>query len=114
MFKSPTQTFFWQAFPLFHCHLLYLRHQYHGKWSVGAVKNESLVSESDMKPYIEPGKMVMMMMNESRRKLGSFHICSLCTCCGGGTCLPTPCCYAIVIKHTNKPQVVLTPQLVIV
>ncbi|KAG9145535.1 hypothetical protein Leryth_022048 [Lithospermum erythrorhizon] len=77
----------------------------HAEWSVGDVENGTLVAESEMVPYIEPGKMVMMM-NESRRKLGSFHICSLCTCCGGGTnryCLPTPCCYAINCNIPNKP-----------
>ncbi|MBA0603099.1 hypothetical protein Gorai_003257, partial [Gossypium raimondii] len=25
----------------------------------------------------------MMLFNESRRKLGSFQICAVCTCCGG-------------------------------
>ncbi|XP_014513176.1 uncharacterized protein LOC106771685 [Vigna radiata var. radiata] len=49
--------------------------------------------------------MQMMMMNESRRKLGSFQICALCTCCGGakGICLPSPCCYAINCNIPNRP-----------
>ncbi|KAL1532865.1 hypothetical protein AAHA92_32825 [Salvia divinorum] len=42
----------------------------------------------------------------SRRKLGSFQICALCTCCGGGSrnyCLSTPCCYAINCNIPNRP-----------
>ncbi|KAG4997652.1 hypothetical protein AAZX31_10G161100 [Glycine max] len=48
---------------------------------------------------------MMMMMNESRRKLGSFQICALCNCCGGakGICLPSPCCYAINCNIPNRP-----------
>ncbi|KAK8467651.1 hypothetical protein PHAVU_007G118600 [Phaseolus vulgaris] len=50
-------------------------------------------------------QMMMMMMNESRRKLGSFQICAVCTCCGGakGICLPSPCCYAINCNIPNRP-----------
>ncbi|PON39306.1 hypothetical protein TorRG33x02_342970 [Trema orientale] len=58
-------------------------------------------------PLVKPGKveMMMMMMNESRRRLGSFQICALCTCCGGakGLCLPSPCCYAINCNIPNRP-----------
>jgi len=56
-----------------------------------------------MVPVIEAGKM--MMMNESRRKLGSFRICAICTCCGGakGICIASPCCYAIDCNIPNKP-----------
>ncbi|QCE07504.1 hypothetical protein DEO72_LG9g2524 [Vigna unguiculata] len=48
---------------------------------------------------------MMMMMNDNRRKLGSFQICALCTCCGGakGICLPSPCCYAINCNIPNRP-----------
>ncbi|KAK7344111.1 hypothetical protein VNO77_13395 [Canavalia gladiata] len=48
---------------------------------------------------------MQMMMNESRRKLGSFQICALCTCCGGprGICLPSPCCYVINCNIPNRP-----------
>ncbi|KAG4908469.1 hypothetical protein GLYMA_20G219200v4 [Glycine max] len=48
---------------------------------------------------------MQMVMNESRRKLGSFQICALCTCCGGakGICLPSPCCYAINCNIPNRP-----------
>ncbi|KAH6801600.1 ubiquitin carboxyl-terminal hydrolase [Perilla frutescens var. frutescens] len=64
-------------------------------------------AEDDMVPLVEPGKMEMMVMvNESRRKLGSFQICSLCTCCGGASrsyCLPSPCCYAINCNIPNRP-----------
>ncbi|GMN66735.1 hypothetical protein TIFTF001_035823 [Ficus carica] len=41
------------------------------------------VEEPPLLPLVEEGKMEMVMMNESRRKLGSFQICALCTCCGG-------------------------------
>ncbi|ERN10043.1 hypothetical protein AMTRI_Chr06g194890 [Amborella trichopoda] len=46
-----------------------------------------------------------MIMEEKRRKLGGFHICALCTCCGGpkGLCLPSPCCYAINCNIPNRP-----------
>ncbi|KAL9248269.1 hypothetical protein vseg_021611 [Gypsophila vaccaria] len=46
----------------------------------------------------------MMMMNETRRKLGSFQVCAPCTCCGArGYCLPSPCCYAINCNIPNRP-----------
>ncbi|KAK4433032.1 hypothetical protein Salat_1065400 [Sesamum alatum] len=61
----------------------------------------------EMVPVVQPGKMEMMvMMNESRRKLGSFQICALCTCCGGASksyCLASPCCYAINCNIPNRP-----------
>ncbi|MFS7996501.1 hypothetical protein Hanom_Chr12g01130681 [Helianthus anomalus] len=69
-----------------------------------------------MVPLIEPGKggiMMGLVLNDSRRKLGSFKICSLCTCCSGGGgggggggkgyCLPSPCCYAINCNIPNRP-----------
>ncbi|PIN03430.1 hypothetical protein CDL12_24046 [Handroanthus impetiginosus] len=66
-----------------------------------------LINATDMVPLVEPGKVEMMMVvNESRRKLGSFQICSLCTCCGGESrsyCLPSPCCYAINCNIPNRP-----------
>ncbi|KAK7278286.1 hypothetical protein RJT34_23312 [Clitoria ternatea] len=48
---------------------------------------------------------MMMKMNDGRRKLGSFQICALCTCCGGakGLCFPSPCCYAINCNIPNRP-----------
>ncbi|OAY43867.1 hypothetical protein MANES_08G104200v8 [Manihot esculenta] len=62
---------------------------------------------NDMVPLMEPKKVVEMrlMVNESRRRLGSFQICALCTCCGGakGICLPSPCCYAINCNIPNRP-----------
>ncbi|KAL3520539.1 hypothetical protein ACH5RR_018688 [Cinchona calisaya] len=68
-----------------------------------AMMNGTVVE--DMVPMIEPGKEMMVMVNESRRKLGSFQICALCTCCvaRGGYCLPTPCCYAISCNIPNRP-----------
>ncbi|CAN0859518.1 hypothetical protein LINGRAHAP2_LOCUS7679 [Linum grandiflorum] len=60
---------------------------------------------------MEPVKMVEMrlMLNDSRRRLNSFQMCALCTCCGGGGgaskryCLPSPCCYAINCNIPNRP-----------
>ncbi|KAL4609799.1 hypothetical protein ACB098_08G005900 [Castanea mollissima] len=66
-------------------------------------------SETEMMvPMVESGrmeKMMMMVMSDSRRRLGSFQICALCTCCGGakGLCLPSPCCYAINCNIPNRP-----------
>jgi hypothetical protein len=64
-------------------------------------------TEAEMVPLMEEEKMekMMMGMNESRRRLGSFQICALCTCCGGtkGLCLPSPCCYAINCNIPNRP-----------
>ncbi|CAN6582310.1 unnamed protein product [Malus baccata var. baccata] len=56
-------------------------------------------------PLIGAEKMKTLVMNETRRKLGSFQICALCTCCGGakGLCLPSPCCYAINCNIPNRP-----------
>ncbi|KAI9156659.1 hypothetical protein LWI28_010222 [Acer negundo] len=58
----------------------------------------------EMVPLMEE-KMVLMVMNETRRKLNSFQICALCTCCGGpkGMCLPSPCCFAINCNIPNRP-----------
>ncbi|XP_058093339.1 uncharacterized protein LOC131239582 [Magnolia sinica] len=64
-----------------------------------------VVNGSDlMVPLIEPGTG-SMVLNETRRRLGSFQICALCTCCGGpkGLCLPSPCCYAINCNIPNRP-----------
>ncbi|KAE8702322.1 putative auxin efflux carrier component 8 [Hibiscus syriacus] len=45
------------------------------------------------------------VMEMSRRKLGSFEICGVCTCCGGaqGACSPSPCCYAIDFDIPHRP-----------
>ncbi|KAI3746096.1 hypothetical protein L6452_08517 [Arctium lappa] len=73
--------------------------------------NDSVVNES-MVPLIEPGKgeIIGLVLNDTRRKLGGFQICSLCTCCntgggggGGKYCLPSPCCYAINCNIPNRP-----------
>ncbi|KAL9426944.1 hypothetical protein AB3S75_033679 [Citrus x aurantiifolia] len=64
----------------------------------------SLESKSEeMVPLMEI--KTVMMVNETRRKLNSFQICAVCTCCGGakGLCLPSPCCYAINCNIPNKP-----------
>ncbi|XWS58825.1 hypothetical protein CRYUN_Cryun08bG0067000 [Craigia yunnanensis] len=64
-----------------------------------------LTGSSEMFPLVEENMVNMMMFNESRRKLGSFQICAVCTCCGGakGVCLPSPCCYAINCNIPNRP-----------
>ncbi|XP_076953160.1 uncharacterized protein LOC143627151 [Bidens hawaiensis] len=50
------------------------------------------------------GMMMGLVLNDTRRKLGSFKICSLCTCCSGkGYCVPSPCCYAINCNIPNRP-----------
>ncbi|XP_012834583.1 PREDICTED: uncharacterized protein LOC105955414 [Erythranthe guttata] len=71
---------------------------------------------AEMVPLVEEGKAEMVVVvgvEERRRKLESFQICSLCTCCGGGGgggggesrsyCLPSPCCYAINCNIPNRP-----------
>ncbi|CAK9168406.1 unnamed protein product [Ilex paraguariensis] len=63
-------------------------------------------AEAEMMPLVEPGKAEMVaILNDSRRRLGSFQICALCTCCGGPNryCLPSPCCYAINCNIPNRP-----------
>ncbi|KAF3452451.1 hypothetical protein FNV43_RR02884 [Rhamnella rubrinervis] len=67
--------------------------------------NGSAAVEAQLVPLVEAGKVEMLVMNESRRRLGSFQICALCTCCGGakGLCLPSPCCYAINCNIPNRP-----------
>ncbi|XP_071712120.1 uncharacterized protein [Rutidosis leptorrhynchoides] len=75
------------------------------------VADNITAAETTMVPWIDPGKSEMMglVLNDSRRKLGSFQICSLCTCCsaggggGKGYCLPSPCCYAINCNIPNRP-----------
>ncbi|CAL9179561.1 unnamed protein product, partial [Musa hybrid cultivar] len=53
-----------------------------------------------------PGlKSVLIDEAKRRRRLSSFQICALCTCCGGprGLCLPSPCCYTINCNIPNRP-----------
>ncbi|KAI3459151.1 hypothetical protein Pfo_015814 [Paulownia fortunei] len=94
---------FWSVFlVLFTCSL----HQVRFSLANGLAA-EKPTSVEEMVPLVEPGKGEMMVMvNESRRKLGSFQICALCTCCGGGSksyCLASPCCYAINCNIPNRP-----------
>ncbi|CAN6446962.1 unnamed protein product [Victoria cruziana] len=51
------------------------------------------------------GQVIRPYLNESRRRLGSFQICALCTCCDGPRrlCLVSPCCYAITCNIPNRP-----------
>ncbi|KMZ58432.1 hypothetical protein ZOSMA_77G00940 [Zostera marina] len=54
---------------------------------------------------LEPTKSMSLMVEEHRRNLRNFQICSVCTCCGGprGLCLASPCCYAISCNIPNRP-----------
>ncbi|KAL6581669.1 hypothetical protein OROMI_007592 [Orobanche minor] len=66
------------------------------------------MGDEDMVPVVELGKVKMMAMaNESRRRLSSFEVCSLCVCCAGNgdtkSCLTSPCCYAINCNIPNRP-----------
>ncbi|KAJ9180432.1 hypothetical protein P3X46_008678 [Hevea brasiliensis] len=79
----------------------------HSEASTSVAQANGSATTNDMVPFMEPEKVVEMrlMVNESRRRLGSFQICALCTCCGGakGLCLPSPCCYAINCNIPNRP-----------
>ncbi|KAH7683072.1 hypothetical protein IHE45_05G160400 [Dioscorea alata] len=70
-------------------------------------RNESMrLISTRMKPLETTELRGMVVMNEThRRMLGSFQICSLCTCCGGpkGLCITSPCCYAINCHIPNRP-----------
>ncbi|XP_073033081.1 uncharacterized protein [Primulina eburnea] len=80
--------------------------------SLGGVRFSSLANgftvASNVDMEMEPeGKEELIM---SRRNLaGSFEVCALCTCCGGGYgtakryCLASPCCYAINCNIPNRP-----------
>ncbi|XP_038987061.1 uncharacterized protein LOC103721928 [Phoenix dactylifera] len=61
-----------------------------------------------MKPVSALKSVVLnetLLLLRRRRRLNSFRICALCTCCGGpkGLCLPSPCCYAINCNIPNRP-----------
>ncbi|KAJ8753014.1 hypothetical protein K2173_008801 [Erythroxylum novogranatense] len=75
--------------------------------SSGMANANGSATDGEMVPLMEPVKVVEMklMANGSRRRLGSFRICALCTCCGGakGLCMPSPCCYAINCNIPNRP-----------
>ncbi|RWW86443.1 hypothetical protein BHE74_00004788 [Ensete ventricosum] len=62
---------------------------------------------ASMKPAsaVAPGLKSVLIDEAKRRRLSSFQICALCTCCGGprGICLPSPCCYAINCNIPNRP-----------
>ncbi|XP_038692852.1 uncharacterized protein LOC119990810 [Tripterygium wilfordii] len=84
--------------------LLFLANVFsHSEASI-AQANGSLVEAEELVPLLGQ-KKVEMVLNGSRRKLGGFQICALCTCCGGsrGVCVPSPCCYAINCNIPNRP-----------
>ncbi|KAI3951039.1 hypothetical protein MKW92_006923 [Papaver armeniacum] len=116
---------FRQSGVIFYCFLLILfitnlnqgtSFVHHGEEKKGS--SSSTATTTEMVPLItdehsSPEMMNMVVMNlmnetetnSSRRKLNSFRICALCTCCGGpkGVCLPSPCCYAINCNIPNRP-----------
>ncbi|KMZ58429.1 hypothetical protein ZOSMA_77G00910 [Zostera marina] len=51
------------------------------------------------------GESISVLVEEHRRNLRNFQICSVCTCCGGsgGLCLASPCCYTISCNIPNRP-----------
>ncbi|MCL7041007.1 hypothetical protein MKW94_018300 [Papaver nudicaule] len=88
----------------------------HGEEAKGSSTTTEMVPlTTDELLHSSPGMMDMVVMNmmeggeseisSSRRKLNSFRICALCTCCGGPkrVCLPSPCCYAINCNIPNRP-----------
>ncbi|KAL8171845.1 hypothetical protein V2J09_023649 [Rumex salicifolius] len=84
----------------FNCNQVELTH------ANGCSGNSTTADGYKLVPLIDQKKVEMMMvMNETRRKLGTFQLCAPCTCCGGsgGYCLPYPCCYAINCNIPNRP-----------
>ncbi|GER28256.1 3-ketoacyl-CoA thiolase [Striga asiatica] len=68
----------------------------------------SMGDGSSMLPVVELGNVkTMIMVDESRRKLSSFAVCSTCMCCGSGGgrnyCMLTACCYTINCNIPNRP-----------
>uniref|UniRef100_A0A0A9DHK3 DUF7866 domain-containing protein n=1 Tax=Arundo donax TaxID=35708 RepID=A0A0A9DHK3_ARUDO len=70
----------------------------------GAVTGPARRELVPVAPAAELGAMVLSM-NETRRRLGSFQLCAPCTCCGGarGACVLAPCCYSINCNIPNRP-----------
>ncbi|KAL2941504.1 Chaperone protein DnaJ [Bienertia sinuspersici] len=95
------------SFTLFNFNQLKLAHAIEPCSSSSSGNVTNALEEEGMKlyPLINKDKVKkMMVMNETRRKLGSFQICAPCTCCGAkGYCLPSPCCYAINCNIPNRP-----------
>ncbi|OVA01669.1 hypothetical protein BVC80_9073g110 [Macleaya cordata] len=69
--------------------------------------SHGLEENSSMVPLIDDHSRMVgsLVLNETRRRLGRFRICALCTCCGGpkGLCLPSPCCYSINCNIPHRP-----------
>ncbi|XP_078447376.1 uncharacterized protein LOC144716178 [Wolffia australiana] len=67
----------------------------------------------EMRPVAAPAGL-LVVLDEVRRRMGTFQVCGLCTCCGGprNVCLPSSCCYAINCNLPNRPFGVcaLTPR----
>ncbi|ONI05184.1 hypothetical protein PRUPE_6G360500 [Prunus persica] len=76
-----------------------------GSSAVAAAATDKKDKVEPLVPLVGAENFKTLVMNETRRRLGSFQICALCTCCGGakGLCLPSPCCYAINCNIPNRP-----------
>ncbi|CAL8166969.1 unnamed protein product [Prunus armeniaca] len=76
-----------------------------GSAAVAAAATDKKDKVEPLVPLVGAENFKTLVMNETRRRLRSFQICALCTCCGGakGLCLPSPCCYAINCNIPNRP-----------
>ncbi|CAL9003768.1 unnamed protein product [Prunus brigantina] len=76
-----------------------------GSAAVAAAATDKKDKVEPLVPLLGAENFKTLLMNETRRRLRSFQICALCTCCGGakGLCLPSPCCYAINCNIPNRP-----------
>ncbi|PQQ09396.1 uncharacterized protein Pyn_41017 [Prunus yedoensis var. nudiflora] len=76
-----------------------------GSAAVAAAATDKKDKVEPLVPLVGAENFKTLLMNETRRRLRSFQICALCTCCGGakGLCLPSPCCYAINCNIPNRP-----------
>ncbi|MCO5593403.1 hypothetical protein L7F22_047416 [Adiantum nelumboides] len=63
-----------------------------------------MTNETDWEIFPE-SDLGSRFFNNTRRTLGSFQVCALCTCCGGRRrfCIPTACCYTITCGSPNRP-----------
>uniref|UniRef100_A0A0D9V9J2 DUF7866 domain-containing protein n=1 Tax=Leersia perrieri TaxID=77586 RepID=A0A0D9V9J2_9ORYZ len=72
---------------------------------VGAEREEEVEMVPMMGAEAGGGGFSAMVLNETRRRLGSFQLCAPCTCCvrSRGECQLSPCCYAINCNIPNRP-----------
>ncbi|KAH7405488.1 hypothetical protein KP509_15G072400 [Ceratopteris richardii] len=69
------------------------------------MNNPDLISNETDWEIIPHPNLQNHSFNITRRALGSFRICALCTCCGGRHrfCIPSACCYTITCGSPNRP-----------